>query len=341
MNERGIARRGRKWSTTTIQELLDNRAYIGEYFFNKKKAKTQKRKPESEWIRVDLEPIIEKKIFEQVKLCRKMRSPAVVPPRVVNTPTLLTGLLKCGSCGSGMTIATGKGGKYRYYKCTRRIKSGIKECESRNIPMKRMDDLVLEAFANRVFTPERVGGILKRVQARMKNFRSRHEDQLGELKRQLNQINQKTERLYEAVESGVLPMDVTLQERAQRHKARREEILTQIAGLRRAKEMPLNQLGVMNIDTFCSAMKQKLKDKSSNFGKDYLRLLVEEIEINGNEAVIRGNDIALAGAVSKTKMGTLPRVPIFLPDWLPGTDSNPACRVVNPACGGTLPTELP
>jgi hypothetical protein len=40
--------------------------------------------------------------------------------------------------------------------------------------------------------------------------------------------------------------------------------------------------------------------------------LKEEIGINGNEAVTRGNDTAVANAVYKMKMGTLPNVPIFI-----------------------------
>jgi len=51
-------------------------------------------------------------------------------PRQVTNPTLLTGLLKCGGCGAGMTLVTGKGGKYRYYKCTRRIGQRIAACDN-------------------------------------------------------------------------------------------------------------------------------------------------------------------------------------------------------------------
>lgn len=54
--------------------------------------------------------------FRAVKAKRHQRSPAVTPARIVNSPTLLTGLLRCAKCGAGMALATGKGGRYRYYK---------------------------------------------------------------------------------------------------------------------------------------------------------------------------------------------------------------------------------
>jgi site-specific DNA recombinase len=37
---------------------------------------------------------------------------------------MLTGIVKCGCCGAGMTLATGKGGRYRNYKCNTRIGKG-------------------------------------------------------------------------------------------------------------------------------------------------------------------------------------------------------------------------
>jgi hypothetical protein len=42
------------------------------------------------------------------------RRPTRTPPRVVTGPTLLTGLVRCETCGGSMTIRTGKGGRYRY-----------------------------------------------------------------------------------------------------------------------------------------------------------------------------------------------------------------------------------
>lgn len=84
------------------------------------------------------------------------RAPAVVPPRLVNSPTLLTGLLKCGICGAGLTTATGKGGKYRYYKCNTRIGKGNHLCTKPAFPMQKMDDMVLSTLADKVFTADRV-----------------------------------------------------------------------------------------------------------------------------------------------------------------------------------------
>ena len=59
-----------------------------------------------------------------------------------------------------MTLATGKGGRYRYYKCTARMNKGRSSCPSGNLPMEKVDGLVLGALADRVFVPTRVQAML-------------------------------------------------------------------------------------------------------------------------------------------------------------------------------------
>ncbi len=321
LNERGLAMRGNKWRKTLIHKMLTNRLYLGEYTFNMLEAKTRRLKPESEWITFHIEPVISPDTFSQVQKRLSDRSPDKVPPRITTSPTLLTGLIKCGSCGANMTLATGKGGRYRYYKCSSRINNLAtgSNCQSNNIPMYKLDGLVLEAIAERVFTPERVEIMMKELQSNLKNSRTENDEQLRNLSKEMDAINKQTDRLYEAVEKGLLPLDATLQERVHKHQARRQEVLTEIAGLRRQKELPLAQLGRKHVIAFCSALKDKFRDKSSNFGKEYLKLLVEEISVDKKEVRLTGSYAALAGALA---MSTKPGVPSFVPVWLPSADSN-------------------
>jgi hypothetical protein len=86
-----------------------------------------------------------------------------------------------------------------------------------------------------------------------------------------------------------------------------------LAGLRRQKELPLAQLGKKHIHAFCAALKEKLRDKASNFGKEYLKLLVNEIKVENREVRLTGSYASLAGALRmSTKPGQLPRVPSFV-----------------------------
>ena len=325
LNERDLTMRGKSWKKTSIHNILNNRLYLGEYTFNKIEAKTRRVKPESEWITFQIEPIITPETFVQVKQKLAERHPDKVPPRIVNTPTLLTGFVKCGLCGANMTIATGKSGRYRYYKCSNKINNLVKGscCNNNNIPMEKLDSLVLETISNKVFTPKRLEIMLKELRQNLKHSDKNYDEKLRKLNKDLDAIKQQTDRLYEAVEKELLPLDSILQERVHKHQARRQEILTEIAGIRRHKEIPVSKLGRKNINAFCSAIKEIFRDKGSNFGKEYLKLLVNEIRVDKKEVRLSGSYNAMAGALHmSTKHEHLETVPSFVPVWLPSTDSN-------------------
>ena len=143
-----------------------------------------------------------------------------------------------------------------------------------------------------------------------------------EIERHLKETETALERLYEAVEKGMLPLDEALRERAQKHKARREELLIELARLRRPEKALQKVPTRGQVELFCGVLKQRFADRSSNFGKEYLRLLVDRITLADREVVITGKSVAILQAMEKTKLGTLGRVPSFVPKWLPSTDSN-------------------
>ena len=94
--------------------------------------------------------------FEQATQRRASCTPNAAPPRVVSSPAPLVGLLRCGYCGAGMNQASGKSGRYRYYKCTTRLNKNVDACTAKNLPREQTDRMMLAALSERVFTPKRV-----------------------------------------------------------------------------------------------------------------------------------------------------------------------------------------
>jgi len=78
------------------------------------------------------------------------------------------------------------------------------------------------------------------------------------LKRELGEIKIALDRLYEAVEKGILPQDASLQDRVRRHQTRRQDILLEIGGLRRRAELPLKTIGAQQVDSFARVLREKL-----------------------------------------------------------------------------------
>ena len=153
-------RSGARWGTGMVHRLLTSTVYRGEYRFNRKGARSCETKPETDQVAVAVEPIIDATAFDAVQAMLHARNPRVTPPRVVSGPILLTGLATCASCGGGMTLRTGKSGRYRYYTCVTCVKQGTSACKGRSIPMEKLDRLVTERLADRLLTPERVDALL-------------------------------------------------------------------------------------------------------------------------------------------------------------------------------------
>ena len=68
---------------------------------------------------------------------------------------------------AGMTLATGKGGKYRYYKCSSRTLKGKDTCTSNDLPTEQVDRLILSLLADRVFAVPRVQKMVESLRRRL------------------------------------------------------------------------------------------------------------------------------------------------------------------------------
>jgi site-specific DNA recombinase len=322
LTDKGLLMRGKPWRMQKVQILLSDTLYMGEYFTNIRDSKANANRPPEEWVKVGVPPLIDAATFERVREKRESRTPARTPPRVTSSPTLLTGLLKCG-CGAGMTLATGKSGLYKYYKCTRRQSQGNHACQSRNLPMEKLDGLVLEQLAAKVFAPERLQKLMAELRKRIRSSRGDQQERINEINRQIRQVEKKQENLLNAIESGTIELDETTQRRAQQHKAAREALFIELAGVRRDTSLPaVEHLKASQVDVFGKVLRQKLLAPNSPLAKSYLNILVDEIVVQDKTATIRGSYAALAETMQKIKMGNLHQVPTFNLDWRARRDSN-------------------
>jgi site-specific DNA recombinase len=324
LTSKELLMRGKPWGIQKIHKLLSDTLYMGEYHFNVIDSKAAKKRSPEEWVRTSIPAIIDAATFEQVRAKRESRSPEKSPPRITSSPTLLTGLLKCGVCGGSLTLVTGKSGRYKYYKCTSRQNKGNHACTSGNLPMERLDQLILSQLADKVFAPDRLQLMMTALRKRIKAAKDTQQERINQLNRQLKQTEERQHRLLDAIETGTIELDEVTQRRAQQLKASREALLIELAGVRRDHSLPIDHIKASEIAAFGKALRQRLLSGNSGFAKSYLNLLVEEIVVEGKAATVRGRYAALAAAASmdKIKVGHLKQVPTFIADWRARRDSN-------------------
>ena len=324
LTEKGLLMRGKPWGIQKVHKVLSDTLYMGDYYYGVVDSKAGQKRAPTEWVKTSIPVIIDAAKFEQVRAKRELRSPARTSPRIISSTTLLTGLLKCGECGGSMTLTTGKSGRYKYYKCTSRQNKGNHACTSCNLPMEKTDQQVLNKLADQVFTPERVTNMMTALRKRMRTSKDKQQEQINQLNRQLKQTEERQHRLLEAIETGIVDLDETVQRRAQQLKSAREALLIELAGVRREQSIPADQLKASQVNTFAKTLKAKLLAKDSALAKSYLNLLVDEIIVRDGAATIKGSYRALAHAatIDKIKVGHLKQVPTSIPDWCARRDSN-------------------
>jgi DNA invertase Pin-like site-specific DNA recombinase len=142
----------REWSKVSVLNTLRNPVYAGVIVHGNERHLGRH------------ERIVETALFERVG---EMLDAAAGRPRSAprNSQYLLTGLLRCGSCGGAMTSASTyrRGREYRYYRCTTRDKKGRSACSARPLAGGAIEAFVVD----RIRESAQAEGFAEEVQAQL------------------------------------------------------------------------------------------------------------------------------------------------------------------------------
>ncbi len=334
LNEHRIfTRDGGRWGLASIHQILTRTTYIGEHRFNKRSHKDRERKPENEVAVMACPPLIDRETFETVRARLKARDPRMTPARVTSGPTLLTGICFCAKCGGAMTLRTGKGsagGVYRYYTCSTKARQGKTGCEGRSIPMDRLDQLVAGHLEERLLQPERLETILASVLDRRQERTERRREHLAELHKRIAETDQRLNRLFDAIESGVADLDAPgLKERIAGLKAIREQASADAERAQAALDHAGNQAVSPDIvKTFAHAARQRIRLDGGGYRRDHLRALAQRVEVADAEVRIMGSKSELLRTLVAASGGNsgVVRVQSSVLKWRAGEDKNENSR---------------
>ena len=165
LNELGITtKNGCRWESRSVRSKLKNIAYTGRRFYGMGRHKKGKigdsvqravvPKPESEWILVPgfCERIISDALFFRVqKMWGEPQSPATNRKK---WDYILTGVIFCAKCGTGMSGTTNMG-RYPYYTCRGTIPSAKRDayCDARKIRADWLEPVVISELKKVIRDP--------------------------------------------------------------------------------------------------------------------------------------------------------------------------------------------
>ncbi|MBN2500566.1 MAG: recombinase family protein [Anaerolineales bacterium] len=202
LNKQGIpSALNRKWGKSSVHRILSNTAYIGKVYFNKHKRNGTQLIPrhESEWIDIEVTPIVEISIFQEAQkmLDENKKTSKRYPKRFY----LLRGMVYCDHCKRIYGGGASKRGSQRrkadalYYR--HRIISG--HCRNHMISARRLEPIVWDAILNLLRNPEIIRQSYQdavALQDQKQQYQRAHLDLLQQNKQKIDLIRQNLTLAY-------------------------------------------------------------------------------------------------------------------------------------------------
>ena len=323
LNERGYTlATGAKFHNSNVTGILGRTHYRG-YYFDMTRDEIGRVAPEDNWVRVECPQIIPGKTMDAVASLRATRRPTVTPPRVTNGPTLLTKVARCGLCGEGMTLRTGKGGRYAYYSCNGKVSAGAARCACPHIRQERLDGVVLGALETQIFEPERLRLLLGEMLEASAEADERRARDLTQARLLKTQSETRLRNLYEALADGQASLkEPVFANMLAEANGRIASLTATVESLERQIGKTAKNVTPEMVDAFAGLVRERLRGEDPALRKAYVALFVSEVAIDEEAIRISGSTRMLERAVGKTEPAIMGMVPIFDRKWCPEEDSN-------------------
>ncbi|MBV8799191.1 MAG: recombinase zinc beta ribbon domain-containing protein [Alphaproteobacteria bacterium] len=245
----------------------------------------------------------------------------MTPPRTVSSDVLLTGLVRCESCGGPMMIRTGKGGRYRYYACAGNRLKGRSQCANPiAVPEAELNGLVLTALTDRLLTPERLPRLLHEANRSRRTALADTLSRRSQLRRTHADIQGKIDKLLAAFSAGAAEFD-SVRDYLRQLESQREETVRLLSTLEAEPLQIRKTLSKAQAATVAAQLKSRLLEAPAQTKRRYVQGLVSRVVVGKEQAVISGSQQALAAAISAPKMDST-EVRSFIREWRTRKDSN-------------------
>jgi hypothetical protein len=285
--------------TSAVHAILTRDSYSGTHYFNRQDSRTRRARPKDEWVAQDVPAIIPARTFKRVQNLLSERRPNVTPARVSNSDVLLTGIVRCDSCGAPLMVRTGKSGRYRYYACASHRLKGSTACSNPvAIRESELDDMVLTALADQLITPERLPAILTEARKHQRTTSSANIQRRAALKNRIKDREQQIDRLYRALREGTVTDTQSFRSQLSEVEREREEAAAHLSRIDSDVPEFRQTLSKQQAATLAAALQRRLLEAPKTIKRRYVRGLVSEIILNRQKAVITGPSSAIAETIT-------------------------------------------
>lgn len=305
LNRSGIAGpRGKSWGKTTIHKILTNEAYTGTLIWGR----ASKRDLKPVRVKNAWTAILDKETFDKVQAQLRDRAPAQLNPRRVASRYLLSGLARCGYCGKALIGQEAKGGQFNYYVCGTLLKKGSGSCQTRYLNTEKFEGLVINKIKEHILTEENLRELVRLVNEEMDNVAGDYREELGVIPDEIAGINNRLERLYDALETGKLrledlaPRIQQLRHRQEQLQARKWELETLLSDRR------VELASLETVTRYVEDLRNLLGQSSLTERKSFVRSFIKEVKVTGGEVLLTYTMPLPPDGISEERVGVLSSV---------------------------------
>ena len=284
LNAEGIpTTNGKKWLKTTIHTMLDHEAYTGTLVWG------TRAKDNVPPVRVDnaFPAIISRDEFERVSAILGSKAPAKIHPRRAASPYLLSGIVRCETCGKALTAHEAKSGQFTYYVCHSLLKRGQGACDTPRLNSKRFERMIIDSIRENILTESNIRELVKLVNEELDSVIKEQREKAEAVDEELNEIRRRLDRLWQAVETTDLEINDILP-RIREHKERQEKL--EIAADEARAILAVRMQGLGDEETIAAYVKEMsdfLMESELTETRAFIRSFVKEIGVVPGKATIR------------------------------------------------------
>ena len=284
LNREGIASpNGKSWRKTTIYKLLTNEVYTGTVVWG---ANAKDKAPP---VRVEnaFPALVSQGQFQRVMGLLESRAPVHSHPRRSASSYLLSGIVKCQTCGKALSGQESKSGQFAYYVCQSLMKQGSGACDAPRLNARKFEGMIIEQIRDNILTDSNIRDLVRLVDEEMDGVAREQRERLETVDAELAEVRRKMDRLWHAVESTDLEINDILP-RLREHKERQEKL--EIAAEEARALLSERREVLDDVDTitaYAHEMRDFLLKSDLTESRAFVKSFVKEIDVAPGSAVIR------------------------------------------------------
>ena len=290
------------WERSVIWGMLRNPAYKGLAAYRKtKRVKRNKKtkssleskyclrselssprdRPKEEWIYIPVPAIVNERTFElaQQKLKHNVKHS---PRNNKKNNYLLSGLLRCKTCGYSIYGKPASNSKYKrlYYRCMGqdgyRWPQG-RVCSGHPVRTEALDDIVWDSVKELLLSPET---IIEEYERRLISHKTDYGAVLSEKNAEIERYEREKDRLIDLFQSGIVEMN-EIEKKLKAIRSKSGQLSDEINYLK-SQEMESKKLltVISNMDDFSKNIRAGLESGTFEERRNIIKFLVEEVEVD-------------------------------------------------------------